>query len=222
MSKPTQYEETLASELLERMAEGETLKSICADEHMPRQKIVRAWINGEYGAPLTLAPLYARARHHQADGFAADIISLADAVDDNAELAGVNAVSALPLDASPSEQRRAHFFAKKRSVEGAKLAIDARKWTAARMNPSRWGDKVTLEHSMDPDKPVRIDFTNMTTEQLERLTALEAELVARTTDALPAAVNSAPTNMRLLPLGRNDDNGGGNISHHDGDGAHGE
>lgn len=186
MSKPTDYSEALAVELLDRMAEGETLKSICADQHMPRQRTWRQWLDGQHGAPIALSSLYARARHHQADGFAADIIALADGVDDAAHRAATEAAKALPETATPTERRRAHFYAKKRSVEGAKLAIDARKWTAARLNPSRWGDKVTLEHQMDPDSRNKIDFTDMPTEVLERLAALELELLAGGTVLLPA------------------------------------
>lgn len=198
MSKPTDYSEALAVELLDRMAEGETLKSICSDQHMPRQRIWRQWLDGQHGAPLALSSLYARARHHQADGFAADIITLADGVDDAAHHAATIAAESLPETATPTEKRRAFFYAKKRSVEGAKLAIDARKWTASRMNPARWGDKVTLEHQIDPDSSIKIDFTDMPTEVLERLAALELELVANSTVPI---INASPNgeSASMLP-----------------------
>ena len=182
-TRAREYDEEIANELLDRLRDGETLKSICRDPLMPTTNTVWLWTQGSLGAPITWHSVYARARLEQADGFAADVIELADAVDDTAHLAGQAALDALPADATATEKRRAYFYAKKRSIEGAKLAIDARKWSAARMNPARWGDKVTLSHANELDKPFKIDFTNLTTEQLEAMAELEAKLNAKSDDS---------------------------------------
>jgi hypothetical protein len=138
--------------------------------------MIRKWRDGQSGAPNTWCGVYARARLEQADGFAADIVNIADLTDDRALVVAQAALEDLSDDATETEKRRAYFYAKKRSVEAAKLSIDARKWAAARMHPSKWGDKVTLEHTGDIDKPITIDFSAMSTEQLEKIALLEAQL----------------------------------------------
>lgn len=177
------YDEAIADALLDRLRDGETLKSICRDPVMPTTNTVWLWTQGSLGAPSTWCNVYARARLDQADGFAADIIELADGVDDAAHAAGTAALGALDDDATETEKRRAYFYAKKRSVEGAKLAIDARKWSAARMNPARWGDKVTVALGNEDDKPLRIDFAGLTTEQLEAMAELETKLAANSAES---------------------------------------
>ena len=56
------------------------------------------------------------------------------------------------------------------------MAIDARKWVAARMAPHHWGDHVTIEHIGEGDRPASLDMSNLTTEQLEQLSALQRQL----------------------------------------------
>lgn len=180
MSKIVQFNKALATTILNRMKDGETVKAILADEGMPTNTTWLSWINGENGAPSSWEGDHARARQLQADAFAADIITLADGVDDAALITAQQAVDALPEDATATEKRRAFFYAKKRSIEGAKLSIDARKWSASRMRPSRWGDKVTLEHSVDPAATLKIDLTQLPTELLERILLLQAEVVETT------------------------------------------
>lgn len=170
------FNREIFDEILDRMADGETLRSIFMDADMPTYSGFRAWLRGENGAASSLGVEYARARQDQADGFAQDITNIADLTDETARLAAEAALGELPATATATEKRRAYFYAKKRSVEGAKLSIDARKWTAARMNPRRWGDKISLELGMNDEKPIRIDFTNITTEQLEAMLALESQL----------------------------------------------
>jgi hypothetical protein len=43
------------------------------------------------------------------------------------------------------------------------------------MHPRSWGDRVNLEHSTDPESPPA-DFSGLTTEQFEKLAALEEEI----------------------------------------------
>jgi len=174
--KPTQYSKELADELLDRIRGGETLKSVCLDPAMPTTNTVWLWQKGKNGATASFTDDYARARLDQADSFAADIIEIADNSDETALDSAMNAVKQLPPDATETERRRAFFFAKKRSMEAAKLQIDARKWTAARINPNRWGERVTHELTSNPDRPLQIDFNSVGTEQLERLAELEREL----------------------------------------------
>ena len=42
--RPTTYTPEIGNEICERIAEGETLRSICADSHMPAKSTVLLWV----------------------------------------------------------------------------------------------------------------------------------------------------------------------------------
>ena len=44
--RPTAYSEEIAKELFHRMSNGETVKRICQDDHMPNYQTIRNWIYG--------------------------------------------------------------------------------------------------------------------------------------------------------------------------------
>src|SRR5678815_5947240 len=56
------YTEELAEEICDRLADGESLASICKDQHMPSEKAVRLWATEGSEWALTFAPKYTRAR----------------------------------------------------------------------------------------------------------------------------------------------------------------
>lgn len=189
--RPTIFTEEMANTVLMRMREGETLKAICMDSEMPTTHTVWEWTQGGLGAPSEWQRVYARARLDQADGYAADILTIADHVDDNALASANQAVADLDDDSTATEKRRAFFYAKKRSVEAAKLQISTRQWTAARMHPSRWGDSVTLNHTTNADSaPVKLDLSGLSTAQLESLAKIQSDI---------SSPNESATNVEVLP-----------------------
>ena len=179
MKKPVEYDEVVAAILIKRLSDGETIQSICLDFEMPSTDIVRAWRRGEYNASSLFDGKYARARLDQADSFATETVGIADNLDEKAQQAAVAAAEKLEKEnsgATKAEIRRAKYFAKKRSAESAKLAIDVRKWIAARQHARNWGDAVTHKLMTDPDNPPQINLSNVSTAMLEKIAGLEEQL----------------------------------------------
>jgi hypothetical protein len=174
--RPVQYDNEVAEKFLERMRNGESSLAISRDLDMPSSDTIWHWQHGRKEAPATFCEKYMTARKAQADMFAGQVMEIADAMDDKVQQAMQDALDELPDDATATEKRKAAFYAKRRSTEAAKEQISARKWTAGRMHPGNWGDRVAVEHSTDPDNPPKINLTNMTDEQLEKVAALEEEL----------------------------------------------
>jgi hypothetical protein len=114
------FNQEIADRICERLAGGESLVTICADEGMPNRATVFRWLSAEE----TFRDMYARAREVQAEVLADEIVSLAD--------------KAPPLSDA---------------VAQARLAIDARKWVAAKLLPRKYGERTTL--AGDPDAPLQ-------------------------------------------------------------------
>ncbi len=186
-----QFDQVICDEYFDRMSSGETITSIIRDHHMPNDKTMFEWCNGKLGAPSSLRRDYARARLRQADAFARAVIDLADLSDPLAHASAVDALNNLPEDATTTEKRRAYFYAQKRSVEGTKMAIDARKWVAARMAPHLWGDQVTIQHIGEGEDKRLLDMSQLTTEQLEELSRLQRQVAAGETEVIEITANSS-------------------------------
>jgi hypothetical protein len=71
-----QYDETIASDILERIAAGQTLSAICKEPNMPTAATVKRWVTDDVNG---FENRYRRARDLQADSLFDETIELADA-----------------------------------------------------------------------------------------------------------------------------------------------
>jgi len=74
VGRPSSYCPKVAGTICKRIAEGESLKSICDEKGMPNAETVRKWL---HDFPAFLGN-YARAREQQADHYADEMVEIAD------------------------------------------------------------------------------------------------------------------------------------------------
>src|SRR4051794_12935835 len=74
MGRDSTYTPELAAEICVRIADGESLRAICNDLHMPGKATVLRWLHDDE----EFRDQYARARESQAEGFADDLIEISD------------------------------------------------------------------------------------------------------------------------------------------------
>lgn len=74
--RPSLYNEGLASEILRRMSEGETLIKICSEDGMPSKTTLLVWAINDL--PPGFSARYARAREMQAVSIGEEALVLAD------------------------------------------------------------------------------------------------------------------------------------------------
>ena len=73
--RPSAYTEDLATMICDRIADGESLRSICNDRDIPNWRTVLRWLERD----AEFASKYARARELQADVMDERILTVADA-----------------------------------------------------------------------------------------------------------------------------------------------
>ena len=123
--RPSLYTEALAAKICQRLAEGESLRAICADKELPSISTVMGWLfDGNHG---DFPEQYARAREAQAEIRADEIVDIAD-------------------DASGdfTADQDGKLVANSEHIQRSRLRVDARKWIAAKLLPKRYGDKLDL------------------------------------------------------------------------------
>lgn len=143
-------------ELLRRISEGESLRSICADKGMPSKSTVFAWL----GDNVEFREQYARAREAQAETLAHEILEIADT-----PLIGSKTTTKADGSVETVEGDM---------IEHRRLQVDARKWMAARLAPKKYGDAATLRHADANGERIKLDETQMAV----RLAALVASIRA--------------------------------------------
>lgn len=81
--RPSKYTKALAARICQRIAEGESLRKICADPAMPSMFTIFHWLGDESKAEFSKQ--YAHARDAQADSLADEIVDIADTEEDPAK-----------------------------------------------------------------------------------------------------------------------------------------
>ena len=143
IGRPTVFTRQVADIICIRISEGESLKSITLDEEMPDRATVYRWL----AADPAFCDMYTRAREDQADTLADEIMAIADETPDlNPILDKHGALIEIQLHSA--------------YIQWQKQRIDARKWTAMKLKPKKYGDR--LVHAGDAENPLEIQNDAMT------------------------------------------------------------
>ena len=157
MARPSDYTDAIADTICERIAGGESLRGICSEEGMPHAGTVCRWL----AAREPFREQYARAREAQADALFDDILHIADTP--------VEGVKTKTKDDGSIETQTGDM------IEHRRLQVDARKWMAAKLQPKKYGDKLTNVHE-GGDKPIETrDVTDIDRAKAMALLATKAK-----------------------------------------------
>jgi hypothetical protein len=138
------FDQTVADRICERLAEGESLRTICKDDGFPRTATVFRWLADDRLSAFR--EQYARAREAQAHNLADEIIEIS-----NTPLEGVEVTTD---DKGATSEKRGDMLGHR------KLQVDSRKWYLSKVLPKVYGDK--LELSGNPDAPLQVTVQRLT------------------------------------------------------------
>jgi hypothetical protein len=143
IGRPSSFTQHIADIICVRISEGESLKSITLDEEMPDRATVYRWL----AADPAFCDMYTRAREDQADTLADEIMAIADETPDlNPILDKHGALIEIQLHSA--------------YLQWQKQRIDARKWTAMKLKPKKYGDRQIL--AGDSEAPLEVQNDAMT------------------------------------------------------------
>ncbi len=116
VGRPSKYTDVLAAKICERLAEGETLRSICRDDAMPDKATVLRWLGDK--KKTDFRDQYAHAREMQADALFDEALEIADDASDD-WITGQDGKTVLNHE----------------HVQRSRLRVDTRKWAAGKLAP---------------------------------------------------------------------------------------
>lgn len=138
--RPSSFTQETAVTICARLADGESLRSICEGEGLPTKTTVMRWLaDDRYTA---FRDQYARAREMQADALFDDILHIADT-----PLIGTKTKTTSDGKTEVSEGDM---------IEHRRLQVDARKWMAGKLQPKKYGEKTQLTGA-DGEGPVQVE-----------------------------------------------------------------
>ena len=129
--RPSEYSTETADEFCARIAEGESLRTICLDGHMPALTTIFRWMRTHED----FRQQYARAKEQQADAMAEEIIDIADDATNDW------------MEKHDQHGNSIGYQLNGDHVQRSKLRIESRKWLMGKLKPKKYGDKVQTEHS---------------------------------------------------------------------------
>lgn len=138
LGRHSEFTQEIANQICNRLAGGESLRSITEDPTMPSRQTIYTWMN----ARPSFLDQYVRAREEQAESMADEIVAIADETPETAPVFDKegNQLS-IKLDSA--------------YIQWQKNRIDARKWTAAKLRPKKYGERVV--HAGDDENPVVLE-----------------------------------------------------------------
>lgn len=165
--RPTAYTDAIAASICMAIAEGMSLRKVCALEGMPDVSTVIRWLADEQRAEFRAQ--YARAREAQADLLAEQILEIAD---DGTNDTQVDDEGMVRVDHD--------------HIARSRLRVDSRKWLASKLAPKKYGDKLAVGGADDLG-PVQVTKQMTDAERAVRL----SRLLSGNPDALAALLQKA-------------------------------
>lgn len=135
--RPSSFTQEKGDLICEKLASGQSLRSICDQAEMPAKATVLRWLRDNEA----FRAQYTRAREDQADSIFDEMLEIADdgefdyetkTRDDGSEYEAVN-----------------HDH-----IQRSKLRIEARKWVLGKMSPKKYGERIDLNHGGQKGNPI--------------------------------------------------------------------
>ncbi|QJP10465.1 DNA packaging protein [Pseudomonas multiresinivorans] len=141
--RPTDYSEDLAEVICLRLAEGDSLRTICRDDEMPDKATVLRWVarNEQF------RDQYVRAKHEGAEALAEEMFDIADDASNDW------------MERLDAEGQGIGWQINGDHVRRSQLRIDVRKWYLSKIMPKKYGDKQQLQHTGGEGGPIDQNIT---------------------------------------------------------------
>jgi hypothetical protein len=148
--RPPNLTPEIREELIDRIRDGETFKSICADRRMPTRRRLRELLSDKRDPELWVAAYFAVAG--RCNEWVEDTLAIADGAERRRE--------SVSIDGEKSSRRG--------GITRDRLRIEARQWLLQGFQPERFGRRPRRSGTDTEPLPILVpqDFSNMPDEEI--------------------------------------------------------
>lgn len=133
MGRPTIYNEAFRDAFCERVAQGESVRSICRDDDFPELKTIFRWISKHED----FRQHYDKAKEMAMYAMAEEMLEIAD-----------NGTNDVYVDDEGKVRVDTDV------IQRSRLRVDTRKWLMSKIAPKKFGDKVDVNHGGQEGNPI--------------------------------------------------------------------
>lgn len=131
VGRPTKYSSDIADLLCAEIADGKSMRTVCASETMPAMSTIFRWLNEK----PEFKEQYEIAKQESADAMVEDMLFIADEI------------AAMSPDGKVDSADIAH----------KRLRVDTRKWVASKLKPKKYGEYTRNEITGKDGGAVQVD-----------------------------------------------------------------
>ncbi|MBX5048773.1 terminase small subunit-like protein [Rhizobium lentis] len=146
MGRPSKFSQALAERICARIADRESLRSICRDEDMPSKSTVLSWLADEDKAAFRAR--YALAREIMADSFVDEMVEIADNSSDDW------------IEKKNASGETTGWQENGEAIRRSQLRIATRQWVAEKLRPKKYGAKVEHDHGVTGEVSQLLEAVN--------------------------------------------------------------
>ena len=136
MGRPSSYSPEIVDVICSRIADGESLRSVCSAAGMPDRRTIYRWLRSH----VEFVSRYSFATDARAELIAEEVLEIADDASGDYKLVERNGELVWVIDPEV--------------IQRARLRIDTRKWTLAKLAPKKYGYGIGQERSGPNGAPV--------------------------------------------------------------------
>ena len=134
--RPSIYTQELADRICAELALGKSMRTVLKAEGMPSMDTVFRWLREK----PEFSEHYVKAKAESADALVEEMIDIADS--------GTNDWM------ENNDPNNPGYRVNGEHIQRSRLRVDTRKWIAAKLKPRKYGEKLDMNHGIQPDNPI--------------------------------------------------------------------
>lgn len=138
IGRPSRYSQDLADNICAELATGKSMRTVCRADDMPAMSTVFKWLRER----PDFSEQYARAKAEAADALVEEILDIADD--------GSNDW----MEVHDRDGNATGYKLNGEHVQRSRLRVDTRKWIASKLKPKKYGERIGMDHGVQPANPL--------------------------------------------------------------------
>lgn len=135
--RPSIYTQELADRICAELAGGKSMRTVCKQDDMPSMDCVFRWLREK----PEFNEQYVKAKAESADALVEEMMDIADNGENDWMV-------------RHGKDGEESWVVNGEHVQRSRLRLDTRKWIASKLKPKKYGDKLDMNHGVQPDNPL--------------------------------------------------------------------
>lgn len=135
--RPSIYTQELADSICAELANGTSMRTVCKRDDMPSMDCVFRWLREK----PEFNEQYVKAKQESADALVEEMMDIADNGENDWMV-------------RHGKDGEESWVVNGEHVQRSRLRLDTRKWIASKLKPKKYGDKLDMNHGVQPDNPL--------------------------------------------------------------------